>query len=136
MFLSALQTYAVAIIVAVVVLQYAFALFCLLKLAYFDIPRNEYILWNVFILIVFFIGGGVFLYYYFKHPEKHLAKSTGIAAETGTPDGAQDNTAQDANENTSADAESQEPSDSEVKAQASDSAETAENDEPPIKNEK
>ena len=74
MFLSAIQTYVIAIIVAVVALQYAFALFCLLKLAYFDIPKNKYILWNLLILIVFFIGGAVFLVYYYKHPDKRISK--------------------------------------------------------------
>lgn len=65
--------YAVAIIISIVVLQYAFALFCLLKLAYLDISRKSYILWNLFILIVFFIGGAAFLIYYFKHPELKIA---------------------------------------------------------------
>lgn len=59
----------VFIIIAVVLLQYAFAIFCLLKLAYLDLAKKNYILWNLFILIVFFIGGAVFLVYYFKHPE-------------------------------------------------------------------
>ncbi len=75
MFLSAVQPYIVAIIIAVVVLQYAFALFCLLKLAYLDIDKKYYIIWNVFILLVFFIGGAVFLVYYYKHPELKLSKA-------------------------------------------------------------
>ncbi|MCH5165979.1 MAG: hypothetical protein J1G01_06225 [Clostridiales bacterium] len=135
MFLSAVQTYVIAIIVSIVVLQYAFALFCLLKLAYFDISRNEYILWNVFILIVFFIGGGVFLFYYFKHPEKRLAKSAGVATDSSATDGTQDKTAQDT-EQPSADVESQEQSDSEVNAEANESAETVESDEAVEQNEK
>lgn len=96
MFLST-PSYVIAIIVSVVVLQYAFALFCLLKLAYFDIPRNQYILWNVFILIVFFIGGGVFLYYYYTHKDKHLSKQPEIieekSAEEKTSDGADNKSA-------------------------------------------
>lgn len=72
MFLSALQPFQIAIVIAVVVLQYAFALFCLLKLAYLDLDKKHYILWNVFILIVFFIGGTVFLVYYYRHPELRL----------------------------------------------------------------
>lgn len=75
MFLSAVQPYIVAIIIAVVVLQYAFALFCLLKLAYLDIDKKYYIICNVFILLVFFIGGAVFLVYYYKHPELKLSKA-------------------------------------------------------------
>ncbi|MBD5132483.1 MAG: hypothetical protein HDT28_07865 [Clostridiales bacterium] len=75
MFLS-LQTYIVGIIIGVVVLQYAFALFCLMKLAYFDLERYQYILWNLLILIVFFIGGISFLIYCAKHPEKRLKRAT------------------------------------------------------------
>lgn len=74
MFLSALQGYVVFIIIAVVMLQYAFAVFCLLKLAYMDLTKNRYILWNLFILIAFFIGGIVFLVYYTKHPELCIPK--------------------------------------------------------------
>lgn len=81
MFLSALQTYVTIILIAVIILQYAFATFCLLKLAYLDIDKKQYILWNLFILIVFFIGGTVFLVYYFKHPEKRIAKLEAPAAE-------------------------------------------------------
>ena len=75
MFLSAIQSYVVAIIIVLIVLQYAFALFCLLKLAYFDVSRRDYILWNLFILIGVFVGGAVFLVYYFKHPELRIPKT-------------------------------------------------------------
>lgn len=61
-----LPTYGVVIIIAVVAVQYAFALFCLLKLAFLDITKKEYVLWNLFILLVFFIGGLAFLIYYNK----------------------------------------------------------------------
>ncbi len=63
---SSLPPYAVAIIIVVVALQYALALFCLLKLAYLDIPKKQYVLWNLFILLVFFIGAAVFIVYYSK----------------------------------------------------------------------
>lgn len=63
---ATLPTYGVVIIIAVIAVQYAFALFCLLKLAYLDISKKEYTLWNLFILLVFFIGGAVFLVYWFK----------------------------------------------------------------------
>lgn len=74
MFLCALQPYVVFIIIAAVLLQYAFAVFCLLKLAYMDFDKKKYILWNLLILIVFYIGGVVFLVYYNKHPELRIAK--------------------------------------------------------------
>ena len=66
MFISALQTPVVVAIIIVIAVQYAFALFCLLKLAYLDITKREYVLWNLFILLVFFIGGIAFLVYYYK----------------------------------------------------------------------
>ena len=66
MFLSALQTPVVVAIIIVVAVQYAFALFCLLKLAYLDISKREYVLWNLFILLIFFIGGIAFLVFYYK----------------------------------------------------------------------
>ncbi len=64
-FLS-LQTAVVVSIIIVVAVQYALALFCLLKLAYLDITKKEYVLWNLFILLIFFIGDAVFLVYWFK----------------------------------------------------------------------
>ncbi len=63
MFLS-LEFPIVISIIAVIVVQYGFAVFCLVKLAYIDLPRKTYILWNVFILLAFFVGGIVFLIYY------------------------------------------------------------------------
>lgn len=77
--LLSLQTYVSVILIVVIVLQYAFALICLLKLAYFDVPKTHYILWNLFILIVFFIGGIAFLIYYYMHPDKHIAPATDAA---------------------------------------------------------
>ena len=79
-FLS-VQGYVIGIIIAVVAVQYAFALFCLLKLAYMDFEKKLYILWNLFILIVFFIGGTVFLVYYCKHPEKRIKDNAGATQE-------------------------------------------------------
>lgn len=86
MFLSALQPYAVIIIIAVVLLQYAFAVFCLLKLAYMDLTKDRYILWNLFILIVFFIGGAVFLVYYKKHPELRIPKDAAVPQQDNKAD--------------------------------------------------
>ncbi len=72
MFLSAVESFVIWIVVPIIVVQYAFAVFCLLKLAYFDVSKKEYIGWNLLILIVFFIGGIAFLIYYFKHPDKRV----------------------------------------------------------------
>ena len=86
MFLSALQPYVVLIIIAAVLLQYAFAVFCLLKLAYMDFDKKKYILWNLLILIVFYIGGAVFLVYYNKHPELRIAKDVPAAENKESAD--------------------------------------------------
>ncbi len=56
----------IGIVIAIVAVQYGTALFCLMKLAYLDISKKEYVLWNLFILLVFFIGDIVFLVYYSK----------------------------------------------------------------------
>lgn len=64
--LCAIPPYVVAIIISVVAVQYALALFCLLKLAYLDIEKRTYVLWNIFILLVFFVGDITFLIYYYK----------------------------------------------------------------------
>ncbi len=83
MFLSGIQHNIIAIVVPIVVLQYAFALFCLLKLAYFELSRRQYIIWNVIILFAFFIGGAVFLVYYYKHPDKRVPKTPVLPEDTG-----------------------------------------------------
>lgn len=83
MFLS-LQTYVTVILISLIAVQYAFALFCLLKLAFFDISKKEYVIWNLLILLVFFIGGAAFLVYYFKHPDKHIAKQEASGSVTQT----------------------------------------------------
>ncbi len=81
MFISALQSYAVAIIITLIIAQYGLAVFCLLKLAYFDIDKKNYIIWNLIILLAVFVGGIVFLVYYNKHPEKRLRKNTDAIAD-------------------------------------------------------
>ncbi len=65
MFLS-LETPILIGLIAAVAAQYGFAIFCLVKLAYLDITKKQYILWNLFILLVFYIGGIVFLIWYAK----------------------------------------------------------------------
>lgn len=74
MLLNGLQPHVVGILIAVVVLQYAFAIFCLMKLAYLDVTKKEYVLWNLLILLVFFIGGGAFLVYHHKVKEYRSIK--------------------------------------------------------------
>lgn len=110
MFLSALQPYVVFIIIAAVLLQYAFAVFCLLKLAYTDLDKKRYILWNLFILIVFYIGGAVFLVYYNKHPELRISKDVPPANTTETTqadDGAPEQKQEEKAEQTPAEPESE-----------------------------
>ncbi len=103
------EKYVIGIVIAVVAVQYAFALFCLLKLAYLDITKREYVLWNLFILLIFFIGGISFLVYYGKvkdakkippynpdtvEPENGAEKADAASgtdtAETVKPDGTAD----------------------------------------------
>lgn len=98
MFLNALQPYIIGTIVAVVLVQYAFALFCLLKLAYFDVSKKQYILWNLFILIVFFIGGAVFLVYYFKHPQLLIKKAPDSRSSDADKGSAEEQTGEESTE--------------------------------------
>ncbi|MDE5593361.1 MAG: hypothetical protein K2I75_05450 [Clostridiales bacterium] len=107
MFLSALQPYVVLIIIAAVLLQYAFAVFCLLKLAYMDFDKKKYILWNLLILIVFYIGGVVFLVYYNKHPELRISKEAPTENNDGATDEQKEDNAED-DEPQSADEQKQE----------------------------
>ncbi|MCM1367680.1 MAG: hypothetical protein NC184_02570 [Roseburia sp.] len=86
MFLSLQKSIEITLI-ALVAVQYAIALFCLLKLAYFDVSKREYVLWNLLIMLVFFIGSGVFLVYYYMHPDKHIGKApekTGVDGQAPT----------------------------------------------------
>lgn len=83
-----LETPAVISIIAVVLVQYALATFCLLKLAFLDISKKEYVLWNLFILLIFFIGDIAFLIYWSKVKDKKRippmppAPETDVAPET------------------------------------------------------
>lgn len=110
MFLSVLQPYVVFILIAAVLVQYAFAVFCLLKLAFMDITKNKYILWNLFILFVVYIGGAVFLVYYYKHPELRIQKTP------DEPEKAQEQTEQEQ-------AQTQEPAEQPVSQPDSEKAE-------------
>lgn len=76
-----LETPAVISIIAVVLVQYALATFCLLKLAFLDVSKKEYVLWNLFILLVFFIGDIAFLIYWSKVKDKKRIPPLPPAAE-------------------------------------------------------
>lgn len=80
----------VFIIIAVILLQYIFAIFCLLKLAYMDVGKNRFIMWNMLILLLFFIGGAVFLVYYSKHPELRISKQSPTESSAPTEEQAGD----------------------------------------------
>ncbi len=121
MFLSALQTPIVVAIIIVVAVQYAFALFCLLKLAYLDISKREYVLWNLFILLVFFIGGIAFLVYYYKKGKaKRIPPYTPATAaeETGSepPTDTAENDAHDKTEPMETESEKSAPTESDAPA--------------------
>lgn len=74
MLFISIETYLLITLVAIVAVQYAFALLCLVKLAYMDIGKREYVLWNLLILLVFFIGGIIFLVYYYKKGKDRCIK--------------------------------------------------------------
>ncbi len=100
-----LSTAVVVSLIIVIAVQYAFAVFCLLKLAYLDIPKKQYVLWNVFILLVFFIGDIAFLIYYYKVGRHNLIPpytpsiDEASAEEKAEPDNkADDDTAQKSEE--------------------------------------
>lgn len=117
-----MPTYGLVIIIAVVAVQYGFAMFCLLKLAYLDIPKKQYALWNVFILLVFFIGGIVFLVYWSK-----VKDTKRIPPYVPQTDGQEDGSTEE-----NADAENAEKSETE---NIDDNADTAEKDEKDDNNE-
>jgi len=54
------------IIFIIVILQYIYAIFALSQLAYLKISIKKYILLNLFIVLIFFIGSTVFLLIYKK----------------------------------------------------------------------
>ncbi len=90
MFLSLEQPIVISLI-AVIAVQYAFATFCLMKLATLDLSRKNYILWNVFILLVFFVGDIAFLIYYFKAGKSKripdFVPTSDVAEQKPDPDG-------------------------------------------------
>lgn len=67
-------------IVVCVIVQMPIAMFCLYKLARVDQPLSHYILWNIFIIVVFFIGDAVFLIYYYKSKNIKIIDMTPIAS--------------------------------------------------------
>lgn len=77
-------------IVVCVIVQMPIAMFCLYKLARVDQPLSRYILWNIFIIVVFFIGDAVFLIYYYKSKNVKLIDMTPVASASGEAEGAPD----------------------------------------------
>lgn len=129
MFLSALQPYVVGIIIAIVAVQYAIATFCLLKLAYLDISKREYVLWNLFILLVFFVGDAVFLAYYFRVKDTkkippYTPEVSGDAASDTTENKADGDAPTDGSD-TQDDVSAETPDDDKVKDTSADHAENS-----------
>lgn len=58
------------VVAPLLLLQYGVAVFCLTRLAYCKLSVRAYVLWNLFILLVFFVGSIVFLVYYYTHRDK------------------------------------------------------------------
>lgn len=71
-----------AILIPVVLLQYGFALFCLVKLVFLDLPKKKFFLWNFFILLVVGVGIITFLVCYFGFRDKVFPKQPEPPAET------------------------------------------------------
>lgn len=78
-------------IIVCVIVQMPIAMFCLYKLARVDQPLSRYILWNIFIIVVFFIGDAVFLIYYYKSKNIKLIDMTPVANANGTAETALEN---------------------------------------------
>lgn len=50
----------------IILAQYLYALFALTLLAKSRLKISQYVIWNLFILLVFFAGSTVFIIYYYK----------------------------------------------------------------------
>ncbi|MDR2202385.1 MAG: hypothetical protein LBP26_06485 [Clostridiales bacterium] len=58
------------IIIPLALVQYAAALFCLVKLVLLDLPPRRFWPWNLFILLALFVGPAAFLICYFRFRQK------------------------------------------------------------------
>ena len=79
-----------AVILPVFLVQYAVAVFALTRLALCGFPAKKYVLWNISIVLAFFVGPTAFLIrYYLKYKPETEAKEAESKAceaqETETP---------------------------------------------------
>lgn len=56
-----------AVVMPLFLVQYILAIFTLTRLALARLPIRCYVVWNIVILLVFFVGSIVFLVYYYAH---------------------------------------------------------------------
>lgn len=80
------------VLLPVVAAQYALALFCLTKLAYLKLSTRVYVVWNITILLVFFVGSIVFLVYYYKNRKRLEIKADPPAPQSAVPPAATEQT--------------------------------------------
>lgn len=63
------------VLLPLVVAQYVLAIFALTRLAMCRLPAKKYVVWNIAIVLAFFVGSIVFLcYYYGKRRAQALAE--------------------------------------------------------------
>ena len=86
-----------AVLLPLVVAQYALAVFALTRLALCRLPAKKYIVWNIAVVLAFFVGPIVFLCYYYgrrraqalaEEEKEEAARRTDGAAD-GSADGAE-----------------------------------------------
>lgn len=63
-----------AILIPLILLQYGFALFCLVKLVFLDLPKKIFFPWNFFILLAVGVGIITFLVCYYGFRDKVFPK--------------------------------------------------------------
>lgn len=73
------------IVIPLFAAQYALAIFCLTRLAYCKMSVAKYVVWNIFILLVFFVGSGVFLVYYFTNKQRLRGDETADTIKIDMP---------------------------------------------------
>ena len=83
-----------AVIMPLSLAQYILAIFTLTRLALARLPIRCYVVWNIVILLVFFVGSAVFLVYYYAHrkpiADKIIAEEDAKAAAAQTKEASED----------------------------------------------